>query len=227
MTAAVRVWIAPAELSPDEEARCRRVLDAGERARAAALASMPDRRRFTLAHAALRMLAGRELGAPPEALAWTSGRHGKPVLTAPRAGLHTNLSHSNGFIAVAVSHARPVGVDVQLLVPGLDTAGISARFFPPGEAAYVAAGGDAGVRADRFARLWVRKEAVVKAAGGRLWPNLSIAVHPGDLVDCAEPAGWHRVAEITAPAGYRAAVALAGEAPYAVDVSDWPGVTGG
>ena len=54
----------------------------------------------------------------------------------------------------------------------LDTIGLSARFFPPDEAAYVEAAPDARTRADRFAHLWARKEAVVKAAGGRLWPNL-------------------------------------------------------
>jgi 4'-phosphopantetheinyl transferase len=65
------------------------------------------------------------------------------------------------MIAAAISTDRPVGVDIQHLVPGLDTSALSARFFPPGEAAYVAAGHDAHARADRFAHLWARKEAVV------------------------------------------------------------------
>ncbi len=222
MTSPVQVWIVPADVSPEDEARCREVLGGEERARAAALVHAPDRRRFTVAHGALRMLVGREVGAPPAALTWTTGSYGKPVLTAPWSALHTNLSHSGDFIAVAVSPARAVGVDVQHLVPGLDAVGMSERFFPPGEAAYVAAGGDADVRADRFARLWVRKEAVVKAAGGRLWPNLRIGVHRRDLVDCTEPAGRYRVADIAAPAGYHAAVALAGSAPYALEATDWP-----
>ena len=98
---------------------------------------------------------------------------------------------------------------------------------PPGsfrrdEAGYVAAGRDASARADRFAHLWARKEAVVKAAGGRLWPNLKIAVHGRDVVSCAEPAGSHRVADVTAPAGFRAAVALTGAAPFAVEAAGWP-----
>jgi len=227
VTGTVRIWIGPADVSPEEEARCRETLCVDERASAAALAGGPDRRRFTVAHGALRMLAARELGVAPATLTWTTGRYGKPALTRPWSGWHTSLSHSGGLIAVAVSSGRPVGVDVQRVVPGLDVTGMSARFFPPGEAEYVAAGGDAGARADRFARLWVRKEAVVKAAGGRLWPNLRTGVHRRGLVDCTEPAGRYRVTDVAAPGGYRAAVALAGEAPYALDVSDWPAAAGG
>jgi 4'-phosphopantetheinyl transferase len=100
--------------------------------------------------------------------------------------------------------------------------GLSARFFPPEEAGYVAAGRDASAREDRFAHLWARKEAVVKAAGGRLWPNLTIPVHRRDVVSCAEPPGAHRVADVAAPAGYRAAVALAGAEPFTVRAAGVP-----
>jgi 4'-phosphopantetheinyl transferase len=117
-----------------------------------------------------------------------------------------------------------VGVDIQHLVPGLDTAGLSTRFFPPGEAGYVAAGRGASARADRFAHLWARKEAVVKAFGGRLWPNLAMAVHRRDIVSSAEPPGSHRVTDVTAPAGFRAAVALTGAAPFVTETTGWPGV---
>jgi len=221
ITATVRVWIGPADVPPEDEARCRETLDGGECANAATLLHGPDRRRFTIAHGALRLLAAREIGVPPTALTWTEGRYGKPELTPPWSQWHTSLSHSGGLIAVALSAGRAVGVDVQQVVPGLDVTGMSARFFTPSEAAYVAAGADAGARADRFARLWVRKEAVVKAAGGRLWPNLATAVHRRGLVRCADPAGRYRVAAVTAPDRYHAAVALAGAAPYALDVRDW------
>jgi 4'-phosphopantetheinyl transferase len=217
----VRVWIVPVDVPPDTAARCRDVLDDGERARAAVFLSPRDRQRFTIAHGALRILAGRELKAPSAALAWTPGRYGKPELVSPWSGLHTSLSHSGDMIAAAISTGRPVGVDIQHLVPGLDTAGLSARFFPPDEAGYVAAGHDASTRADRFAHLWARKEAVVKAAGGRLWPNLKMAVRGCDVVSCAEPAGPHRVADVTVPASFRAAVALTGAAPFILEITDW------
>jgi 4'-phosphopantetheinyl transferase len=213
----VRVWIIPVGLPPGFVAACRDALDQAERVRAEALRDPRDRDRFTVAHGALRILAARELNMKPSALAWSTGPNGKPEL----AGLHTNLSHSGELIAVAISTSRPVGVDVQELVPDLDPAGLSARYFPPDEASYVAACPDANARADRFAHLWVRKEAVVKASGGRLWANLKIAVR-GDVVHCAGPAAVvtaHRVADLPAPPGYRIAVALTGAAPFVTEVA--------
>jgi len=216
VTDLVRVWLVPVDVPPATAASCRDVLDDSERARAAAFDRPRDRQRFTVAHGALRMLAGRALGTRPAALAWIPGRYGKPELAPPWSGLHTSLSHSGDMIAAAISTGRPVGVDVQHLMPGLDTVGLSARFFPPDEAEYVAAGRDASARSDRFAQLWARKEAVVKAVGGRLWSNLTIAVRDRDVVSCAEPASPHRVADVSAPTSFRAAVALTGAAPFVI-----------
>ena len=223
MTDLVRVWIVPVDVPPDTAARWRDVLDDSERARAAAFLSPRDQQRFTVAHGVLRILVGRELKTRSAALTWTPGRYGKPELAPPWSGLHTSLSYSGDMIAAAISTDRPVGVDIQHLMPGLDTVGLSARFFPPDEAEYVAADRDARVRADRFAHLWVRKEAVVKAVGGRLWPNLTIAVRDREVVRCAEPAGRHRVADVAVPPGFRAAVALTGAAPFVLDPAGWPG----
>ncbi|MGH3274778.1 MAG: 4'-phosphopantetheinyl transferase family protein [Streptosporangiaceae bacterium] len=228
MTDRVRVWILPARVPPQDAARFWDALDDSDRARAAAFLSPRDRQRFTVAHGALRMLAGYELSTQPATLTWIPGRYGKPVLAPPWSGLHTSLSHSGDLIAMAISTDRPVGVDVQYLVPGLDTVGLATRFFPPDEAGYVAAGPDASTRADRFALLWTRKEAVVKAAGGRLWSNLKISVRDRDVVSCAEPASQHRVTDITMPASFHAAVALTGVAPFTLEASRswitrWPG----
>ncbi len=223
MTDLVRVWIVAVDVPPDVAAICRDVLDDSERARAAAFLSPRDRQRFTVAHGALRILAGHELKTRPADLTWIPGRYGKPELTPPWSGLHTSLSHSGHMIAAATSTGRPVGVDIQQLVPGLDTIALSARYFAPDEFAYVTAGRDASERADRFTHLWARKEAVVKAAGGRLWPNLKIAVRSRDVVSCAEPTGPHRVTDVTAPPGFRAAAALAGAAPFVMEAVRWPG----
>ncbi|MBU8861415.1 MULTISPECIES: 4'-phosphopantetheinyl transferase superfamily protein [unclassified Micromonospora] len=223
MRDAVRVWIVPVAVPADELARYRAVLDADERDRAARFDTEALRDRFTVAHGALRVLAGRATGASPAALAWRRGRYGKPVLTGPWSGLHTSLSYSGDLVAVALSEGRPVGVDVQHVAPGGDPVSASARFFHPQEARHVAAGPGAAGRALRFTRLWARKEAAVKAAGGRLWPNLGMPVHRGDVVECVDPAGPHRLTDLRKPAGYAVAVALAGERPYAVECRTGPG----
>ncbi|HEY3906724.1 MAG TPA: 4'-phosphopantetheinyl transferase superfamily protein [Streptosporangiaceae bacterium] len=222
MTDLACVWIIPCDVPPEIAANCQSVLDDGERARADAFETPRDRQQFIIAHGALRTLASRELNTPAAALTWLPGQHGKPELAPPWSWLNTSLSHSASMIAVATSTGRPVGVDIQHLSPGLDVTGLSARFFPPDEAAYVAAGDGASTRADRFAHLWARKEAVVKTAGGRLWPNLAISVLDRAVVSCAEPAGTCRVADVTVPKGFRAAVSMMGEAPFAVAVAGWP-----
>ena len=221
--AIARVWIVPVDLPPEVVARCQDVLDDSERARAAAFLHRRDRKRYTVAHGALRILAARELRVTPSALRWDHGPHGKPELADPWSGLSVSLSHSADLVAVAISVGRAVGVDIQHLVPRLDVVAMSARFYPPAESAYIAAGRDASARTDRFTRLWSRKEAVVKAAGGRLWPNLRVTVLGRGVVRCADPPGAHRVADVPAPAGFRAAVALAGAAPFAVQAMAWPG----
>jgi 4'-phosphopantetheinyl transferase len=223
VTDVVQVWIIPSHVPPATLTMFAGLLDDGERARAVTFKKMNDQRLFTIAHGAVRVLAGREADTSPAAFTWIPGEHGKPELMPPWSGLHTSVSHSGDLAAVAVTTSRPVGVDIQQIVPGLDAAALSARFFPPGEASYVAAGHGRHERANRFARLWVRKEAAVKSAGGRLWPNLAIEVRGRDVVTCTRPAGSHRVARVSAPGGYHAAVALAGPEPFAMSVSMWAG----
>ncbi len=222
MTGDAHVWIVPVDLPPEVADRCRDALDDSERARAAAFLSQRDRQQYTVAHGALRILAARELRAAPAELRWDRGPYGKPELAAPWSQVSTSLSHSADLVAVAIAAGRAVGVDIQQLVPRLDIVALSARFYPPAEAAYVATGRDPSARAERFTCLWSRKEAVVKAAGGRLWPNLRITVLGRDAVRCAEPPGAYRVADVPAPTGFRAAVALAGAAPFIIRALAWP-----
>jgi 4'-phosphopantetheinyl transferase len=217
VTDVVRAWIVPVEVPRAVEARCLDVLDDGERDRAAAFLNPLDRQRFVIAHGVLRLLVGRELSAAPAELTWRPGRHGKPELDGP--GLHTSLSHSAGLIAAAISRSRPVGIDIQHVIAGLDTTALSARFFAPDEARYVATGRNASEQAARFAQLWARKESFVKAAGGRLWPNLGVAVRDRHVVTGAEPPGCCRIADVTAPAGFAAAVSLTGAEPFDVEVN--------
>jgi 4'-phosphopantetheinyl transferase len=214
----VDVWLVNAEISVDDEASFASVLDDHELARARSGHTAADRRRYVVAHGAARMILGARLGIAPDRLTWARGRHGKPTLVG--LDVHVNLSHSGEFTAIAMASGRPVGIDIQTVMPSLDTVAMAWRFFAPAEAAEVAGAGTAS--ADLFARLWARKEAVIKAAGGRLMRGLGIVVCGGESVTVDfpyEPApGAYRVADVAAPAGYRAAVALAGVERYQVRV---------
>lgn len=220
----VRLWLIRLDQPADLLDRLAATLDAGERARAAARAR-PGDGRFIAAHGAARAILGDRLGLPPGRIHWERGRHGKPEL-AGQPGVRVNLSHSGRFAVLAVTDRRPVGVDLQHRRSDVDVARMAARFYPPAEAGYVAAGGAPADRHRRFARLWVRKEACVKAAGGRLTEGLRLPVRGTAPVLVRDPGGPlpgpYLVSDLPAPAGYHAAVAAAGDRPYRVVWHRWP-----
>ncbi len=208
---AVDVWLADARVPDGALPAMSALLDDEERRRHAAIVHAIDRRRFVVAHAVTRRLVGAVLDAPPGALRWAHNANGKPALTGPYTGVEVNLSHSGDLVMVAVSVRRPVGVDLQRVVPALDCAAMARRFYPPEEAAEIAAGGGH----ERFAELWARKESLVKAAGARLTRGLATPV-AGPAPVVVEHDGPFRIEDLAAPDGFRAAVALAGEAPFTV-----------
>ncbi|NUS15709.1 MAG: 4'-phosphopantetheinyl transferase superfamily protein, partial [Streptomyces sp.] len=187
----VQVWLVPDQRSDRLVAELLADLDPDEQRRAAAYRSDDDRRRFVLAHGALRHIVAGQLGAPAREIRWARGPHGKPELAGPWCGAQANLSHSGEVAMVALTAYRPVGVDVQRVLPRLDAVAMARRYFPPREADFVASSPDAAARAARFARLWARKEALTKAHGGRLVQGLRVAVTAGVAGGDAEDA-WAR-----------------------------------
>ncbi|MFC9328939.1 4'-phosphopantetheinyl transferase family protein [Kitasatospora sp. NPDC057015] len=221
----VRLWLVPDQRSGRAPAELLAVLDPGERLRAEAYRSAVDRRRFVLAHAAVRCILARRLGVGPEEIRWRRGPHGKPELAGRCTGVEVNLSHSDAVAMVALSASRRVGVDVQRVLPRLDATAMAERYFPPEEARFVRAAADPDARADRFARLWARKEALVKAHGGRLTQGLRIPLHDSSTGSGSHPDDdWsrgYRVTDVPAPRGYRAAVALSGTGAFRVALHRW------
>ncbi|PFG34324.1 4'-phosphopantetheinyl transferase family protein [Sanguibacter antarcticus] len=157
-----------------------------EAVRRLSLRRAADRDDYTAAHALVRACAARLVtaatGAPPDAsrLVLThrcpgcgSEEHGVPRIDGI-SGLHVSLSRSDGVVA-AVAGWEPVGIDVQA-VQALGAVGADAATAPtaarlvamalsPAEQALVAAHEAPEVA---FARLWVRKEALLKVGVGTL-----------------------------------------------------------
>lgn len=208
------VWLIRADVPGHALSFLHGLLDERERSRVKAWRHT-DRRRFIVAHGATRLIIAARLGVPPAQLRYTYGRHGKPEL----AGLQLSLSHSGEFCMLALSPVRAVGVDIQHLAIGVNPAAMATRYFPPAEAHYVTAARPVQ-QAVRFARLWARKEALVKAYGGRLVTGLSIPVSiTRRSVIAGDPP--HRLTDIPAPRGFRAAIALSGRTPFRVRVRRW------
>ncbi|PWW52680.1 4'-phosphopantetheinyl transferase family protein [Actinokineospora spheciospongiae] len=208
----VHVWLVP-DLPDAVLDRLEGVLDPEERRRAAAL-DPPRRREFVAAHGAARAVVGRRLGLAPAEVRWRIGAHGKPEVP----GVSVSLSRSAGVAMVALTRDRPLGVDLQRLLH-TDAVRTAERFFAAEEAHRVRAAA-AAERPALLTRLLTRKEACVKAAGGRLFPGLRRAVLDRDMVGEAD-GGRYRVRDLTAPAGFAAAVAVGGTAPYRVRAHRW------
>ncbi len=201
-----------AELGP-----LREVLSPDERARAERFAFDELRRRFVACRGQLRVALGGMLEVDPAALRFVTGEHGKPAL-AGGVDLAFNVSHSGSHGLLAVGREE-LGVDVER-VGGCPTASLLDSVCAPAELDALAAV-PAGRRAAAFIRLWVAKEAVLKASGQGL------SVRPAALTVPAErPAAvWlaarrYWLAELPAPAGYAAALACSAP-PSAVELS-WP-----
>ena len=193
------------------------LLDDEERARSTRFVRPVDRRRFVLAHAALRLFLARCLDIHPTAVRYENGVHGKPRLRPGLPSLEFNLSHSGGLALLAIARDRSIGVDVEQVrdVPGalsIADTHFSAterevlRSLPPAE------------QRGAFFRCWTRKEAVVKAVGeglSRALDSFDVDLAPGSMSALTRfhgppgaADGWS-LRDLMAPTGYEAAGAVA------------------
>jgi len=93
------------------------------------------------------------------------GEHGKPsLLEFP--DIHFNISHCRAGIAVAIAR-RPVGIDIECIGRGNDV--LARHVLSAEEYALMQQSPDPKAE---FARLWTRKEALVKLTGRGLTDDL-------------------------------------------------------
>lgn len=220
--------------APDDAAleRMAALLSPEERAIAAGFDS-PDRRRsYIAAHALLRSILGRMAGVAPNALVFRYGGRGKPELAGPPPhNLQFNMSHSRDVVLVAVAHGRRVGVDIEHIDEPGDVRRIAARFLSPRDRDAIEQ-----LPPDRqregFLRCWTRKEAYMKARGdgiSRPLDDFDVSLSPGAaraprLTNVAgdpnEAERWE-LADVPAPRGFMAAIAVEGHGFEVVQHADW------
>ncbi|MFC8453525.1 4'-phosphopantetheinyl transferase family protein [Kitasatospora sp. NPDC057223] len=221
----VDVWVIPTDQPAPVVRRLRRLLDRAELDRAGAAGDALRGDRFTVVHGAVRLLASDRLGTPPAALEWRHGPHGKPEPAAGGARLQLSYSASGALALLALTEGRQVGADIEEIRDARVAARVARRYFPGTEAQFVADGASPGAQAERFTRLWCRREACVKAYGGRLVQGLGLPLAgpaPLRLAD-AGPLGrgpcWVR--DVPVPQGFRAAVAVDGDRPFRLRSRRW------
>lgn len=134
---------------------------------------------FIVSRALLRTVLAERVGCTPQSLRFERDANDKPQLADYL--LQFNLSHSDGWIALAVSAEGAVGVDIETSVRRNNILGIAKRFFLPDEFEMLTALPECA-RAEKFCELWTVKEACVKWSGlgiGRALAGVGVRIDNG------------------------------------------------
>lgn len=153
-------WLLPLPAWRGQWSALQSLVPDAARRRCAGIRDDAKRRDRLLAAALHRRVLARALGMAEDRVPLYRSPGGQPRLALP--GLHTSLAHADGMVAVALSASGPVGVDVEMRsVASLRP--IADLVCAPAEADALR---DRGREADAdLLALWVRKEALLKAAG--------------------------------------------------------------
>ncbi|MFS3128145.1 4'-phosphopantetheinyl transferase family protein [Nocardioides sp. Bht2] len=184
-------WAEPGDAARRDE------LSASEQERAAALVSAADRAAYVAAHLLARdcaraFLGSAELGEWQQRCATCTGDrgrlHGRPSFSA-RPELAVSLAHSGHAVAALVGTA-PCGVDVEVD----RRIALPRRMLSDAENAWLA---QSPAPQRDLLRLWCRKEALLKAAGGDDPAGIGVLDPTGPL----DVIGDYRLVEFPWPDG--------------------------
>lgn len=143
---------------------CLRLLSADERARLSRLLSRDHKEQYLIAHAGLRLLLSKYFPPiKPVNWAFSFGAFGRPEVTGGAPGLSFNISHTNGYVALAFARDCRLGVDVEARISEIDLE-LADSVCTPAELRDLR-GVPSSLQTARFTRLWTLKEAYLKALG--------------------------------------------------------------
>lgn len=211
-----RIWWARPDQVPD--ALLTTVVPAAEQRRAGRYRQRVDRRRSLTGAWLLRTAVARLTGERPgdvlidRTCPDCGQQHGRPRLPAS-VGIEVSIAHAGSLVAVALTRLGDVGVDVEHapLVGHFDHE-LAENTLSVEELRSLEVSDDPG--AD-FLRLWVRKEALLKATGhGLRMPMSRIEVSPAGLPPALVawpleiPVDQVRLADLRAGQRHHAAVAV-------------------
>jgi 4'-phosphopantetheinyl transferase len=119
---------------------------------------------FVIGRAAIRRVCSLAFEISPNAAEICLTRDGKPYLSGSDGRLEFSISHSNGIVVIAWTGSDAVGIDVEYADESLLFYEMAPLVFSKTECAALSAAhaDDVG---NMFFRIWVRKEAVLKAEG--------------------------------------------------------------
>ena len=128
----------------------------------------------------LKALIAKYLNVNPVKVNFAMSQYGKPSIASSGTGqpLEFNVSHSGDWFFLALTLRNPVGIDVEAMKPDFPVVDVSGRFFSANEASLVKLTPESR-RPETFFRIWVRKEAYIKAIGKGLSLSLKSFEVPG------------------------------------------------
>lgn len=183
---AVELFSAPVELlSPAETARVLGEMSDQERARYERIRHEPTRQCYLVTRRLVRRTLGALGGVEPGSLRFSYNEKERPYLTpedvpSQLQGLDFNIAHSRELVVLATAWGGQVGVDLEPSDRKLDHDLVAERFFSDVEIADLAElKGEE--RARRFLKLWVLKEAWLKADGRGLSAGLHRVIFRFDM----------------------------------------------
>jgi 4'-phosphopantetheinyl transferase len=182
----VRVWIAHVDVSTAVLERLEKNLSLAESQQAGKFRFERDRKRYVLAHGALREILCGYLGTGPRSIAFELNAFGKPFLRREASGdpqIRFNLSHSNELVAIGVVVGRHLGIDIEFIRPMDDIDSIGKAYFTEAERNILNTSGS-DRKVETFFACWTRKEAYIKAVGKGLsipLTSFDVSMIPGSF----------------------------------------------
>ncbi len=212
----IHVWAVNLNAAGFDMGVWRRRLSPHEQERADRFKFSHDRRRYIVAHVALRAILSAYLKVSDDNLQFSEGENGKPRLTrvANAGSIEFNLSHSHEKALIAVAHGRVVGVDIEFVNNDFAFHDVANHFFTHREVAALTALPPVLQRRS-FYKCWTSKEAFLKAKGVGLsgvLDEVEITYDAGNRVEihAAVPGWW--LTEIDPCDGYEGALVVEGGA---------------
>jgi len=212
----VHVWAVHLDDSSFDKDPSLRRLSSEEQERAARFKFSRDRRRYILAHVALRDILSAYLNITGEAVRFDVGESGKPKLARAFAeyALEFNLTHSNERALIALGKSRVVGVDIEFVHRDFPFHEVATHFFTAREVSALN-GLPETLQRTAFYKCWTSKEAFLKAKGVGLsgaLDEVEIACKDADhVIIGAAVSGWS-LKELELGDGYEGALVVEGRA---------------
>jgi 4'-phosphopantetheinyl transferase len=163
----VHVWSASLDVPLERLSSYEQTLSWDERSRAARFKFDHHRKRFIVGRGILRAILGSYVEVEPVELQLDHSLLGKPSLAGFPQKLHFSLSHSRNMLLIAVTGISAIGVDVELIQSVADIESVARHFFSADEARRLMDLPEEE-RALAFYKVFVRKEAYLKARGAGL-----------------------------------------------------------